>query len=210
MTLILAPNPPDGAQRLLATSLFRAIREWNLDEVFRLTPLIEDLDSHDYYDLQESPLLFAARQDLPCSAFELLLPRSNPLKKNTDNTTALMLAAWGNELHTPDLIGLLLPLSDPLARGKGGGTALHFSIEAGEGIGEGVSSDANARGTSLLLPFSDLEQRNIEGLTPLELARKRNERAVNLILGEMARRDALEISMGLAAPAGQGGFAARL
>lgn len=212
MAKILSQQRASAAQCRLAASLFQAIYHINVSEVFRLAPLIEELDLHTYDDaLGESPLLFAARHDLPISVFELLLPRSDPRKKNADNATALILAAWGSQPHTPDLIRLLLPLSDPMAVRNGGSSALHSAIEA-----TGARfSDASAESISLLLPTSDLEQRNYDGRTPLELARVRSESAANLVLGEMARREAIalavEISTAAAvSPAARGGLPPRL
>ena len=204
MTKIFPHLPPSAAQCRLARLLFVAIEHHNLNEVFRLAPLIEELDRHTNDFLDETPLLHAARQDLSCSAFKLLLARSDPRKKNSDNATALILAAWGHQPHTAELVRLLLPLSDPLAPKKDGGSALHCAIE----VADVLLAAGNAESLPLLLPTSDLTQRNHDGLTPLEFAQHASERAVTLILGEMARRDALDISRA-SAPAVAGGALAR-
>lgn len=180
----------DSGQRDLAEALFTAISHRNSQEALRLAPQIRSLDSHRDLSFGETPLLFAARCDLGLDALEALLARSNPLLTNKEGETALMLAASGQQVHSLASVQLLLPLSAPLAAKDGGPTALHVAIYYGQ-----------PTIVSLLLPLSDLQQRNSVGRSPLEEARSlidyagdSYENIANLILGEMARREAVELA----------------
>lgn len=180
----------DSGQRDLARALFTAILYGRSQEVLRVAPQIRSLDSHRDLSFGETPLLFAARYDLGREALEALLARSNPLLTNKEGETALMLAAWGQQAHSFASVQLLLPLSDPLAANDGGSTALHVAIYY-----------AQTKIVSLLLPLSDLQQRNSFGRSPLDEARSlidypsdSYENIANLILGEMARREAAELA----------------
>lgn len=180
----------DSGQLDLAEALFTAISHRNSQEALRLAAQIRSLDSHRDLSFGETPLLFAARHDLGLEALEALLARSNPLLTNKEGETALMLAAWGQQEHSFASVQLLLPLSDSLAANDGGSTALHVAIYY-----------AQTKIISLLLPLSDLQQRNSFGRSPLDEARSlidypgdAYENIANLVLGEMARREAEELA----------------
>ena len=180
----------DSGQRDLAQALFTAILYGKSQEVLRVAHQIRSLDSHRDSTYGETPLILASRCDLKLDAFEALLARSNPLLANEDGETALMLVAWGTEAHSFASVQLLLPLSDPLAARFDGATALHFAIYARQ-----------PETVALLLPLSDLQQRNASGRLPLEEALASIsapgdacENIANLIRGEMARREAAELA----------------
>ena len=179
--------PAAKSQDEHAADLFLAIKLHDADAVIRLAAKVDDLDSH--FEDWNSPLMVAARYDLPLAGLSVLLARSNPLLTRPDGLTSLMLVASGNGAHTAELARLLLPVSDPLALTLGGNSALHYAIMA---LGFGSQSIETI---SLLLPVSDLAQKNSEGLTPLARARRANRNdAASLILGEMARREAEAIA----------------
>lgn len=187
-------------QHKYAADLFAAIRDGNAADVIRLAPLVDDLDSHLDKTHNERPLMLAARYDMPVAGFQALLARSNPRLTNADGVTALMLAAWGTRPHSVDLTRLLLPRSDPLALTDplplsdplaifGANSALCYAIRAY--CNDQHSTDA----ISLLLPVSNLAQRDMEGHDSLDQARLANsDVVVELILGEMARREALALA----------------
>lgn len=180
----------DSGQPDLARALFTAILYGRSQEVLRLAHQIRSLDSHRDSTYCETPLILASRCDLELDVLEALLARSNPLLANEDGETALMLVAWGNQEHSFASVQLLLPLSDPLAARFDGATALHFAIYARQ-----------PETVALLLPLSDLQQRNASGRLPLEEALASiaapgdaGENIANLIRGEMARREAAELA----------------
>lgn len=177
-----------ASQKSLVTDLFTAIRYRKVADVIRLAPLVDDLDSHLDNNYNERPLMLAARHDLPVAALRPLLARSNARLTNADGATPLMLAAWGALPYSADLARLLLPVSDPLAL-CGKNSALRYAIRA-------YCSDQHSTDTiSLLLPVSDLAQKDMEGLDPLAQARRADlDQVAKLILGEMARRDAEAIA----------------
>lgn len=184
---IISDNQPLNQSRL-AADLFLAMGKADIGEILRLAPLIHELDSHVHGASEESPLLVAARHDLPLEVFELLLPRSNPKKTNAEGATALILAAWGAEADSAEIVRLLLPVSDPLAAMHGTESALHCALSSG--ILESVAA---------LLPHSDLEQRNGDDETPLEnaidISGSFGAAAANLIREELARRESQELSL---------------
>lgn len=175
-------------QDSLATDLFRAMKEFDVGETLRLAPLIEELDSHSYCSYEESPLVFAARHDLPLKVFDVLLPRSNPKKRNADGATALILAAWGRKHYSADIARLLLPVSDPLALMFETDSALHCAV-----------ASLNLETVALLLPHSDLDQRDRGARTALECAIESDGSSglavANLIREEMARRESMEFGL---------------
>lgn len=180
---------PSAGQLSLAKALFDAIRDGNSRAVINLAPLIDDLDSHQDSFRLDHPLTAAARYDLPSDAVEALLGRSNPLLADKDGFTALMLACWGDESHSVDVVRRLLPASNPMAVTAYGDSALHFAISVG-----------NPESVALLLPVSDLAQPDSDGLIPLEQARQNDqywrhgEAMLSLILAESIRRERLAIS----------------
>lgn len=184
-------NQPPGAkdQNEYAVNLFLAIRNCDVGAVIRWARRVDDLDSHLEKRFKERPLMLAARYDLPVAALQVLLERSNPRLANADGCTPLILAAWGDKPHSPELVRLLLAASDPLALMNGADSALCYAISVHE------SGNLCTKSISLLLPASDLDQRNLNGLTPLEQARRAcQDEVVALILGEMARREALVLA----------------
>lgn len=179
-------NQPPAAktQAEYAAQLFWAIKSRDADAVIRFAAKVDDLDSHFEGDCAERPLTLAARYDLPVAALEVLLARSNPRLADAEGCTPLIFAAWGDKPHSSELVRLLLPASDPLALRKGTDSALCFAIRV-----------QCSKTISLLLPVSDLGQRNMNGRTPLEQARQAGkDEVVKLILGEMARREALVLA----------------
>lgn len=190
-------NQPLAAktQEEWASDLFSAIKQRDVDAVIRLAAKVDDLDRH--MDHGDRPLMLAAGYDLPMAGLSFLLARSNPRLKRASGVTALMLAAWGNEEHAPELVRLLLPVSDPCAVNFGGESALHYAITAFFDFGSHATETI-----ALLLPASDLAQTDSCGSTPLARARLLNHDAVaNLILSEMARRESLELSSCTDSPA---------
>lgn len=180
---------PRAGQLSLAKALFDAIRDGDSRAVINLAPLIDDLDSHQDSFRLDHPLTAAARYDLPSDAVEALLGRSNPLLVDKKGFTPLMLACWGHEPHSVDVVRRLLPARNPLALTASGDSALHFAISVG-----------NPESVALLLPGSDLHQRDSDGLIPLEQARENSkygphgEAILSLILAESIRRERLAIS----------------
>lgn len=183
----MAPSDqgPRGEQRSLAVDLFLAISSRDNQAVIELARMVDHLDSHRDLASGDTPLIAAARCDLSLAAVSALLPRSNPLLKNNQDTTALIFAAYGTAPECLEIVRLLLPVSDPLARSMDGDTALHFSIFA-----------HRVDIVELLLPASDLQSPNFAGNPPLEqalgLASSRD--TVQAILAEMARRERVAIS----------------
>ena len=174
--------------------LFTAIECRDVDAVIRLAPHVDDLDSHFDQDYNERPLMLAARHDLPVAAFQVLLERSNPRLTNADGATPLIFAAWGIQPHSPHLARLLLPLSNPKAL-CGANSALHYAITAY------CFAHWSTETISRLLPVSDLSRKDVDGLTPLEQARRANcDDVVELILGEMARRESEELARSAGSP----------
>lgn len=192
-----ANTPLQGAaqseadQRRLADALFKAIELWDVDKAIQLASQIHGLDSHRRPSSGDTPLLWAARCDFPVDGASFLLSLSDPLLTAWDGCSALILAALGDEPHSPDLVSLLLPASDPLALTDGTQSALHCAIQNG-----------HLEIIAVLLPHSDLAQLDMKGKTPLERARQSQSGDVaDLILGEMARREAAELAA-CAFPAG--------
>lgn len=186
-----APLPAEASseasQNRLADDLFDAIMRWDVDEVVCLASQMDCLDSHRRPSHGDTPLLFAARCDLPVAGVSFLLSRSDPLLTAWDGASALLLAAMGDSPHSPSLVSLLLPVSDPLALADGTESALLCSLR-----------DCHLEIMAILLPHSDLAQRDHNGNTPLEKARKsrcaEGDEAADLILGEMARRESEAIA----------------
>lgn len=179
--------PAAKSQDEHAADLFLAIKLHDADAVIRFAAKVDDLDRHFDKDFADRPLMLAARYDLPVAGFRALLARSNPRLASADGVTPLIFAAWGNKPHNVELVRLLLPLSDPLALKMGADSALAHAIA--------VQNKFPTEAISLLLPASDLEQLNSDGLAPLEQARQANlDDVVQLILGEMARREAEAIA----------------
>ena len=179
-----ADNSTRLSQRVQAEALFSAIRSGNCEAVVRLVPTVLDLDAHTDGHNNDTPLVFAARFDLPLSGFKALLERSDARHANSHGRTALMFAAWGAEPHSPQMVRLLLPVSNPQAVDSDSRSALHF------GIRRGVNKDVFGEIFAMLLPVSDLEQADCHGRSPLACARAQNfNEAVQLILAEMARRE---------------------
>lgn len=184
--------PAAKSQDEHAADLFLAIKLCDADAVIRFAAKVDDLDRHFDKDFADRPLMLAARYDLPVAGFKALLARSNPRLASADGVTPLIFAAWGNKPHSAELVRLLLPLSDPLALKMGADSALAHAI-AVQNIA--VQNKFPTEAISLLLPASDLEQLNSDGLAPLEQARQANlDDVVLLILGEMARREAEAIA----------------
>lgn len=186
------PSHADGSDNksghVQAQALFLAIGSADSEAVIRLARSLIDLDLHKHGDFDDSPLIFAARVDLPLEPFQVLLERSNPLRSNSNGRSALMFAAMGREPHSPDLVRLLLPLSDPRAVDINGENALYFAIRAH--AAHGLCRET----IRALLPVSDLAQQK-NGWTPLEHARAReSDEAADLILSEIARREADQLS----------------
>ena len=175
-------------QKKIVRDLFSAIKSRDVQAVIRLTPGIDDLDSHFDEDCNERPLLLAARYDLPVAAFQVLLERSNPQLAGANGATPLILVACGTEPYSADLMRLLLPLSDPRAL-CGANSALRHAINAYS------YSAGSTEIISLLLPVSDLTQMDMDGRAPLAQARRVNlGKDAELILGEMARRESEELA----------------
>ena len=87
----------------------------------------------------------------------LLRPKCDPMSKNEDGRTALMLAALKE--HS-DCVHLLLPASDALAKDERGITALMWAASFGR-----------AACVQLLLPGSDALAKDNTGLTASDRAR---------------------------------------
>lgn len=184
--------PAAKSQDEHAADLFFAIKLRDADAVIRFAAKVDDLDRHFDKDFADRPLMLAARYDLPVAGFKALLARSNPRLASADGVTPLIFAAWGNKPHSVELVRLLLPLSDPLALKMGADSALAHAI-AVQNIAAQTKYPTEA--ISLLLPASDLEQLNSDGLAPLAQAREGNlDDVADLILGEMARREAEAIA----------------
>lgn len=180
------------SQHQHAEDLFNAILNCDAEAVILLAPRVIDLDFHRDQGFDESPLMLAARKDLPLIAFKALLERSDPRQRSPYGQSALMLAATGRLPHSPDLVRLLLPLSDPLAVDCEDDTALCSSIKHHAAFGQ--SSEIIA----LLLPVSDLNREDANGWTPLALAREvRCGDAIDLILREISRRESQELAFSL-------------
>lgn len=173
----------DAEQRILVSKLFNAISSHDNSAAIWLAPKIHRLD--DYIDPRygETPLVAAARYDASVECMQILLPLSNPLIRGFQKTTALILAAHGSSPHSAELVRLLLPVSDPLATRIDGTTALHCAIFSKQ---EDI--------VALLLPHSDLQHRSSDGRSILDHAKSLNTSLANLVLGEMARREALAIA----------------
>lgn len=181
------PNPPSQEEQEQAQALFAAIanREWK--EVARLALGGTNLDDHKHGPYDDTPLILAARLNAPIAALQALLERSDPLQSNSNGRTALIFAASGGKPHSPDMVRLLLPSSNPLALDIGKSSALSHAVRAH------AYRDAS-QVIELLLPVSDLAQENSNHQTPLELARMEDcDDVVALILSEMARRESLEL-----------------
>lgn len=187
----------DEELRRLQKALFRAIDDRDADEVIRLAPKIDDLDALRVSYSGDTPLLFAARRDLAPRALKILLARSDPTLRSASGSTALALAAWGNEEHSAQLVRLLLPHCDPLA----------LRDEDGQGAGDSALRCAifckNLKSIAMLLPVSDLAQIDRMGMTPLDQALySRSQAIADMIRAEAAHRDAVALADEISSPAG--------
>lgn len=190
----------DAEQRILVSKLFNAISSHDNRAAIRLAPKIHRLDDYTDPRYGETPLLAAARYDASVECMQILLPLSDPLRRGFQKTTALILAAHGASPHSAELVRLLLPVSDPLATRIDGTTALHCAIFSKQ---EEI--------VALLLPHSDLQHRSSSGRSILDHAKSFNTSLANLVLGEMARREALEIAkLAPLEPASKAGSSMRL
>lgn len=190
-------DQPIADQRGLGKALLLAIDDNVVEEVFRLAPQIDHLDRHRTRDSGDTPLILAARRDLPPAAVKLLLGRSDATLRAADGSTALILAAWGIKHYSAELVSLLLPHSDPLA----------LRDENGLGTGSSALNCAifckNRASIAMLLPRSDLAQIDRMGMTPLEQAIDCNSiEVVDMIRAEMARREALALAAEISTAAG--------
>lgn len=206
MTIPSAPAPQNlvlsDEQRALADSLFAAIDQRDGEAVILLAPLIDNLDSHRQAFTGDHPLAFAMRRALPLDVIAPLIIKSDPRLRDSRGYTPLMIACWGQAFASEeqpaqyfvDLIGLLLPRSDPLALNFRGNSALHCAIFA-----------RSPQGVALVLPASDLSQTDSSGLTPIEQAREDaadplRDAIVDLILAEMRSRELAAIVSASACP----------
>lgn len=176
-----------GHQRALAKTLFKAIHSRDNAAAIQLAPRIHDLDFHRDLIYGETPLILASRYDLSLKVFQELLPSSNPLLKGFEGVTALILAAYGSRSHSSEVVRLLLPGSNPRQTQDNGASALHIAALRGP-----------LEIVAMLLPISDFLLPDKFGLSPLDHARVRGgdlgKGIEDLIVAEMARREAAEIA----------------
>lgn len=138
-----------------------------------------------------TPLMLAA-QEGSAECVKLLLPLSDPLRRNSLGLTALMAAA---EAGKDWCLELLLPFSEPDQTDLRGRTALHFA-----------AARNNSESARILLALCDANARDIRGHTPLFAAASRGCCACAKLLLPATRNLADDQGNTAAAVARQRGF----
>ena len=124
-------------------------------------------------DNGQTPLMLAVTNDnFPSSDYGLLISEKSDLEiKDKYGDTALLIAASVN----PDVIEDLITLgADPTAKNNSGNNVLHIMARKNEFV--------DIQCALSVLPLSLLEDKNLRGLTPLDVMRERITEEINYAL----------------------------